>query len=139
MSRGARASGLPGPTGGMFRRVGLGLLLAGVAGTTMAQEVTPAPVGGRYTVEGQNFEGKAYQGTAEVRFADDVSCAITWVIAGTTSEGVCIRKGDTLSAAVLQGTSLVVAVYDLGADGSLSGFWTVLDTPGVGFEQLTPM
>ena len=101
-------------------------------------EVAPPPLDGVYQVEGQNFEGKTYTGTAQVRFADDVSCAISWDISGVSSEGVCIRKGDTLSAAVVQGNSLVVAVYDIGADGSLSEVWTVLNVPGVGFEQLTP-
>ena len=118
---------------------GTGLCLVLIAGAAQAQDAAPAPVGGSYTVEGQNFEGKAYSGTAQVRFTDDVSCAISWDIAGVSSECVCIRKGDTLSAAVVQGSSLVVAVYDLGTDGSMSGFWTVLNLPGVGFEQLTQM
>jgi hypothetical protein len=115
-----------------------GLCLAPMAGIAMAQDIG-TPLDGSYQVEGQNFAGKAYVGTAEIRSTDDVSCTISWVIARTASEGVCIRKGDTLSAAVVQAGNLVVVVYDLGTDGSLSGFWTILNTSGVGFEQLTPM
>jgi hypothetical protein len=114
------------------------LALAAVAGAAAAQETAPPVASGGYKVEGQNFAGQTYSGTAGVSFTDDVSCAITWVIAGVTSEGVCIRKGETLSAAVMQGSSLVVVVYDVGQDGTLTGFWTERGTPGVGYETLTP-
>jgi hypothetical protein len=113
-------------------------LVLAAALAAAAPALAEPTIGGVYAVRGSTFSGLEYTGTATVTFTDDVTCGIVWVIATETSEGLCIRHGNSLSASVIQGGLLTLVVYDLGADGSLSGFWTAQGANGVGFETLEP-
>lgn len=113
------------------------LVLAAALAAAAPAQAEPA-IGGTYAVKGSTFAGLEYYGTATITFTDDVTCSIVWVIANDTTQGPCIRHGNSLSASVIQGGLLTLVVYDLGEDGALTGFWTAQGAEGVGFETLEP-
>jgi len=103
------------------------------AGAGMAQEI-----GGTYTVQGTNFDGSAYGGTAEIVLTSNVTCDITWTTGATTSQGICMRSDDVFTAGYALGDKIGLIIYRLRPDGVLDGSWTVADTDAVGYEVLVP-
>jgi hypothetical protein len=106
------------------------LLVAGAAG---AQNI-----GGRYEVQGRNFDGSAYGGTANIVLTSDVTCEIYWVTGATSSEGICMRSGDVFSAAYKMGNVVGLVIYAIRKGGVLEGTWTIAGSSGVGYETLVP-
>jgi|SRR3954464_14778109 hypothetical protein len=96
-------------------------------------------VGGRYQVQGKNFNGSGYSGTAEIVSTSNNTCRIVWVTGSTTSRGICMRNGNSFSAAYAMGGAIGLVIYDLQPDGSLDGLWTIADQPGMGTERLVPL
>ena len=94
---------------------------------------------GKYQVEGKNLDGSAYSGTAEIVATTEVTCRIAWQTGSTTSEGICMRNGNSFAAGYVLGESIGLVVYEMQDDGSLVGVWTIADQDGVGEEVLTPM
>ena len=50
-----------------------------------------------------------------------------------------MRNNDTFVAGYVLGSSIGLVIYEMQADGSMLGVWTVADTTGVGTENLIPM
>lgn len=116
----------------MIRTLAAGALLAATCFGASA-----ADIGGRYNVSGTNFDGSRYKGTARIVVTTKNTCRITWDT-GSTAEGICMRNGDSFSAAYVMGKAIGLVIYELKRDGTLEGLWTIADQEGVGTETLTP-
>jgi hypothetical protein len=103
--------------------------------TTAAAQNLP----GKYRVSGKNADGSAYSGTAQIVATTETTCRIAWTTGSTTSEGICMRNGNSFAAGYVLGDSIGLVVYKILGDGTLEGLWTVADQPGVGEEILTPI
>jgi hypothetical protein len=117
-----------------MRRFLLAIALVGLAAPAMAAEFHE----GTYNVQGTNLNGSAYSGTAEVKVLSSTTCAITWTTGTTSSQGPCMRAGDVVTAAYVQGNDIGLVMYQLKDDGSLEGVWTITGQDGNGTENLTP-
>lgn len=95
-------------------------------------------IGGTYNVEGTNFDGSPYSGTAEIVLTSETTCVIQWITGGTTSQGICMRNDDAFSAGYVLGDSIGLVVYKVAPDGSMHGLWTIAGKDGNGTEVLTP-
>jgi len=115
-----------------MRRIGIALLAVSVSGAAAAQSVS-----GVYSVEGRNFDGSRYRGTAEISVTSKNTCRIRWSV-GSQSEGICMRNGAVLAASYGQGSTAGLVIYNIRPDGRLEGLWTMADRDGVGTETLTP-
>ena len=82
-------------------------LAAGFA-TTIATDAGAqgANVGGRYQVQGKNFNGSTYSGTAEITVTSNNTCRIVWVTGSTTSRGICMRNGNSFAASYVLGSKI---------------------------------
>jgi hypothetical protein len=117
-----------------MRAIFLGLMLAAVLATAAPAQ----QIGGRYEVQGTNFDGSSYQGTAIITRSSDTTCRIHWAT-GSTSDGFCMVANGTLAAAYKMGDDLGLVLYQLQPDGMLKGVWTIADKSGAGTETLIPM
>jgi hypothetical protein len=117
----------------MFARfaAALGLLFAASVSTLAAD------IGGEYAVNGTNFDGSRYRGTAEIALTSDTTCNIVWQT-GSTAQGICMRNGDSFAASYVMGDAIGLVIYRVNQDGSLEGLWTIAGQDGVGTETLTP-
>lgn len=115
-------------------------LAAGFA-TTIATDAGAqgANVGGRYQVQGKNFNGSTYSGTAEITVTSNNTCRIVWVTGSTTSRGICMRNGNSFAASYVLGSKIGLVIYEQKGDGTLDGLWTIADETGVGAERLVPI
>lgn len=95
-------------------------------------------IGGAYRVAGTNLDGTAYAGSAEITVISDTTCLIEWET-GSSSQGICMRHGGVLAAAYTLDGYYGLVVYDILADGTLRGTWTVAGENGAGTETLTPI
>jgi hypothetical protein len=112
--------------------VGAALLTVGFAAAASAQTV-----GGKYTVQGTNFDGSPYSGTATITRSSNSTCRMHWET-GSTSDGICMLANASLAAAYKMGDSVGLVLYDVQSDGTLKGVWTIADKSGAGTETLTP-
>jgi hypothetical protein len=105
------------------------------AGTTagMAQDI-----GGNYIVQGKGGDGSSYSGTAEITPTSNTTCRIVWTTGGQTSEGICMRYENAFAAGYTLGNEVGLAIYEVLADGTLQGTWTLAGQGGAGVEVLTP-
>lgn len=104
-----------------------------LAGLAQAQVST-----GTYTVEGTNFDGSAYGGTATIELSSDTTCHIHWST-GTESDGICMLYGNAFAAGyVFKTGSVGLVVYQVMDDGTLEGAWTIDGQSGSGTETLIP-
>ena len=110
----------------------LAILMTAAATAAWAQDI-----GGRYTVQGTNFDGSPYSGTAEITATSENTCRIEWDT-GTTSSGICMRNNTTFAAGYALGGVVGLVIYEVMPDGSMQGVWTVADRTGVGTENLIP-
>lgn len=116
-----------------MRRILLAVLMSTAATAASAQDI-----GGQYTVEGTNFDGSPYSGTAEITPTSENTCRIEWST-GSTSSGICMRNNSTFAAGYALGNVVGLVIYDVMADGTMHGLWTVADHAGVGTENLIPV
>lgn len=116
------------------------LRTAGIAGVCVlaATAASAQSVSGRYSVEGRNFDGSRYRGTAEILVTSKNTCRIVWNT-GSTSEGICMRNGSVFAASYGQGGTAGLVIYEIRPDGRMEGLWTMADRDGVGTETLIPM
>ncbi len=117
----------------VFRIVSALLLLASLT------SASAAGLPGKYHVAGKNADGSTYSGTAEIVATSETTCRITWQTGSTTSQGICMRNGNSFAAGYSLGDSIGLVVYQMKPDGTLEGLWTIADQDGVGVEVLTPM
>lgn len=108
--------------------------MIGLAGTVSAQAI-----GGRYTVEGTNINGAAYDGEADITLTSETACTIKWITGSTQSTGICMRNDDSFAAGYVMGDQVGLVIYKVLRDGTLSGLWTAAGAGGNGTEVLTPM
>jgi hypothetical protein len=94
---------------------------------------------GKYEVEGKNLDGSEYSGTAEIVATSETTCRIEWKTGETTSDGICMRNGNSVAAGYVLGEVVGLVVYTMQPDGTLEGLWTIADKEGVGEEILTPV
>jgi hypothetical protein len=116
--------------------------IAVLASACLAASVASAAaqgLGGNYRVAGKNFDGSSYSGTAEIIFTSNTTCRINWLTGSTTSRGICMRNGTSFAASYRLGSSIGLVIYEVNADGTLDGLWTIADKAGYGSERLTPM
>jgi hypothetical protein len=108
-------------------------VLSFAAGVAQAQDV-----GGTYQVNGTNFDGSTYKGTATIEVVTSTTCRIHWET-GSTSDGICMRNQNALAAGyAFSNGKIGLVVYEIMPDGTLDGVWTVADQEGAGTEVLTP-
>ncbi len=113
---------------------------AGIASTIPTEAAAQGGnVGGRYQVQGKNFNGSTYSGTAEITVTSNNTCRIVWVTGSTTSRGICMRNGNSVAASYVLGGKIGLVIYEQKGDGSLEGLWTIADESGVGGERLIPI
>ncbi len=93
-------------------------------------------IGGAYTLEGTNFDGSTYGGQVEIVISSDIACEITWISGKNTTKGTCMRSGTAFTAAYQAGEAIGIILYQLQADGTLVGAWTISGAEGVGVEVL---
>lgn len=105
----------------------------------LALPVQAQSIGGRYQVEGTNLNGTTYSGEAQITLTSETTCEIEWITGSTTSVGICMRNGDSFSAAYRMEDIVGLVIYKVMADGSLNGVWTIANNGGAGTETLTPM
>jgi hypothetical protein len=113
-------------------------LVAASATLLLSFPVAAQSVGGNYRVQGKNFDGSPYSGTAQIVTTSEVTCNIAWKTGSTTSKGICMRNTSSFTAAYQLGNSVGLIIYDIMKDGTLSGVWTIAGKDGVGTEILTP-
>jgi hypothetical protein len=114
--------------------IGAGVISIGLTAAAAAQSV-----GGNYSAHGTNFDGSPYEGTALITRSSNTTCRIRWET-GSTSEGFCMLASKSLAAAYKMDDGAVgLVLYELQADGSLKGVWTIADKSGAGTETLTPV
>ena len=101
---------------------------------TAAQAQT---VGGTYRVNGTNFDGSRYTGTAEIT-PNGSTCRIRWHT-GNNAWGTCMLSRRAFAAHYRMGNEWGLIVYELQGDGSLAGVWTIEGRAGAGTEILTPL
>jgi hypothetical protein len=112
--------------------IGLGL----AAGISAADAQS---IGGRYQVQGKNFDGSSYSGQADIVITSETTCRIVWNTGGQISRGICMRNDNAFSAAYQLGNKIGLVIYQVRPDGSMLGLWTIADQKGVGQELLTPL
>ena len=114
------------------------LIVAALTAMACCAAASAQSVGGRYDVNGTNFDGSHYAGTAVITRSSDSTCRIHWQT-GSTSDGICMLANQSVAAAYQMGKDVGLVLYQLQPDGSLKGYWTIADQPGSGTEILTPV
>jgi hypothetical protein len=106
----------------------------------IANGVSAAEVGGKYTVTGTNLDGSRYSGTAEVKVSSNSTCHIFWHTgSNSSSKGICMRVNNVLVAGyTMKGGAFGLVAYKIKDDGVLDGIWTIADEDGAGTDVLTP-
>lgn len=101
--------------------------------------VAAQSIGGTYRIDGTNFDGSRYGGTARIVITSNTTCEIFWDTGGgATAEGICMRNGPAFTAAYVMGNAIGLVIYEILPDGTLDGLWTVAGQRGNGTEVLTP-
>ena len=113
-------------------RLALTAALASLSLAAAAQDVS-----GLYTVDGRNFDGSRYRGTASITVTSKSTCRIAWNT-GSVFEGICMRNGKSFAASYFAGNAVGLIIYEIRPDGRMEGLWTIADQDGVGTETLTP-
>ncbi len=104
-----------------------------------ATPVSAQSIGGHYKVEGTNINGTTYDGEATITLTSETTCDIEWATGPTTSKGICMRNDDSFAAGYQIGNDVGLVIYKVGANGVLSGLWTIAGNGGAGTETLTPI
>ena len=113
------------------------IIVAGLLAAAASTGAAAQDVGGSYTVTGTNPDGSTYRGTAEIKAVAD-ACHISWRTGSIKSAGICMRANKAFAAYYHLGGDDGLVIYEITADGSMSGWWTIADKKGVGTETLTP-
>ena len=118
----------------MIKIMVISAFVLGLSATVgMAQDI-----GGHYSVAGTNINGSPYAGEAMVTLTSDTTCEIEWMTGDTSSTGICMRNQNAFSAGYVLGDAVGLVIYEVMADGTLNGIWTIAGQPGTGTEILTP-
>jgi hypothetical protein len=118
-------------------------LTAAVLATALALAIglpaAAADLGGKYTVEGRDPSGQTYVGHAAVVRKGD-TYQVFWVLGSNQAVGTGILTGDVFAVTyVMRGVPAPgLAIYDVTADGALSGRFTMLGAEIIGEESWKP-
>jgi hypothetical protein len=115
-----------------MKRLVLAAALFGAASFGVAAQ----EIGGTYTVEGTNLDGRPYGGTAEIQLLSETTCQIRWTTGSTESIGICMRYGPAFAASYVSGEFVGLVIYQVMDDGTLDGIWTITGQNGSGTEVL---
>ena len=115
------------------------ILFLGVVVALMAQPALAQSIGGRYQVQGTNFDGSPYGGEATITLTSATTCEIVWTTGVTSANGICMRNDNSFAAGYEMGDKIGLVIYKLMADGSLNGLWTIAGQEGNGTEVLIPL
>jgi len=109
-----------------------------VAFTTLAHAA--GDIGGKYKVEGTNFDGSKYSGDAKITITSETTCTIEWQTGqDSSSVGICMRNDDSFAAAYkMKDGAVGLIIYKMDKDGTMEGIWTLTGKDGAGTEVLTP-
>lgn len=119
----------------MIRRLFLPVflvMLICVAGPALAQR------NGLYDVTGTNPDGSAYEGRLVLNQVGIVSWQVVWEVSGDRIEGIGMSAGNVFSVTYQLGQRTGLGIFNVNADGFMSGQWTVFGSSGIGTESLTP-
>lgn len=118
-----------------------GAFSAAVPAQTLAQAAAEPPAArsqvpalllpGHYACEGRNIDGSPYRGLVLVQPRADGRFEFVWRI-GTFHRGIGTLDGNVVT---VEFGDLHPAVYEIGADGTLTGTWA----DGKASERLTPI
>lgn len=116
------------------------LRAAAVAAVTLTATLAAGPAAaenfaGTWTVQGTNFDGSRYGGTARITITSDTTCEIIWNT-GSVAKGICMRNGPAFAAAYVMNGKAGLVVYRIVDDRRLEGFWTIAGESGSGTEIL---
>ena len=115
------------------------ILLLGAMLALAAQPALAQSIGGRYQVQGTNFDGSPYGGEAKITLTSETTCEIVWTTGSTSSTGICMRNDNSFAAGYQMGDKIGLIIYKLMDDGSLNGLWTIAGQEGNGTEVLIPL
>ena len=111
---------------------GLALLGAALATPAAAQR------DGVYALSGTNPDGSGYSGQVVLGQVGLSSWRVLWQIGENRIEGFGMSSGATFAVGFTLGNRPGLGVYTVGADGSISGQWTIVGSSALGTEILTP-
>lgn len=94
-----------------------------------------ADFSGSYTVDGSNFNGSQYTGTATILAVADQVYRVEWNINGEQFSGIGFKDGSKLVVGGLD-FPLVVS-YAVDGAGNLNGTWLIPGAPATSTEKLT--
>lgn len=115
------------------------ILITGALAALMMQPAMAQAIGGRYKVQGTNFDGSPYGGEATITLTSATTCEIVWTTGVTSSNGICMRNDNSFAAGYAMGDKIGLVIYKLMGDGSLNGLWTIAGQEGNGTEVLIPL
>ena len=114
------------------------VFLAMLAAPATVAHAEDANVAGSYRVDGTNFDGSAYRGTAEIVMTGKNTCHIHWKIGRDDFNGFCLVRGRIFTSGYRGGNSVGLVSYGIKEDGAISGIWAIDGKTGTGTETLTP-
>lgn len=115
------------------------IALVGALTLAEAPPAVAADIGGKYTVQGRDPSGQTYAGHAAVVRKGD-TYHVFWVLGPNQAIGTGMLTGGVFAVTyVIRGVPAPgLAIYDVDADGALSGRFTMLGEEMVGEETWTP-
>jgi len=115
------------------------LALAGALTLAPASPAAASDLGGKYTVQGRDASGQSYAGHAAVVRKGD-TYHVFWLLGGNEAIGTGILTGAVFAVTyVIRGVPAPgLAIYDVDADGALTGRFTMLGDEMIGEETWTP-
>ena len=118
-----------------MKRIALAAL---VAASTALAVPAQAQRNGTYEVAGVNPDGSNYTGRMAVQQVGLASWRVAWQIGDARFEGYAMSSGPVFSIGFTFGERPGIAIYQVLADGAMTGQWTLIGTSAIGTETLTP-
>ena len=118
-------------------RVLAGALLAGGLSAALGAPAQ-AQRNGTYEVAGTNPDGSTYSGSLLVQQVGLASWRVRWTVGQAQIEGYGMSVGQVFSIGFVLGERPGMSIFEVAADGSMSGQWTLVGSSAIGTENLTP-
>jgi hypothetical protein len=93
---------------------------------------------GIYDVRGTNPDGSEYTGSLVLQQVGATTFRLTWSVAQNTIEGMGMISGLTFAVVFQLGEQTAMGMYELKADGEMTGTWTVVGSQAIGTETIRP-
>jgi len=131
----AAATGTGGTAAAAGRLAAAALAAAGIA---LAAPAAQAQRNGAYDVRGVSPDGNTYSGVLAMQQVGLASWQVVWQIGEARVEGYAMSAGPSFAIGFTVADRPGIAVYQVGADGGMTGQWTIVGSSGIGTESLTP-